>query len=57
MISNRNSQNSLLVLSSNNLYSFKSELKEELGNSNKNQNIVVELSLNEDKENYVLGYN
>ncbi len=57
MISNRNSQNSLLVLSSNNLYSFKSELKEELGNSNKNQNIVVELSLNEDNENYVLGYN
>jgi hypothetical protein len=57
MISNRNSQNSLLVLSSNNLYSFKSELKEELGNSNKNQNIVVELSLNEDNENYGLGYN
>jgi len=57
MISNRNSQNSLLVLSSNNLYSFKSELKEELGNSNNNQNIVVELSLNEDNENYVLGYN
>ena len=57
MISNRNSQNSLLVLSSNNLYSFKHELKEELSNSNKNQNIVVELSLNEDNENYVLGYN
>ncbi|MFT5294606.1 MAG: hypothetical protein ACI9YH_000612 [Colwellia sp.] len=51
MISNRITPSRRLVLSSNNL---KQELKEELDNSNKNENLVIELSLN---ENYVLGYN
>lgn len=54
MISNRITQSRRLVLSAKNL---KQELKEESDNSNKNENRVIELSLNEDNENYVLGYN
>ena len=57
MISSRIILNSRLVHSSNNLSSFNHEQKEELNNSNKSENFVIELSLNEDNENYVLGYN
>ena len=57
MINNRITPSRRLVLSANNLHSFQQERKEQLDNSNKNENIVIELSLNEDNENYVLGYN
>jgi hypothetical protein len=57
MINNRITPSRRLVLSANNLHSFQQERKEELDNSNKNENVVIELSLNEDNENYVLGYN
>jgi len=57
MISSRITPNSRLVHSSSNLFSFNREQKEKLNNSNKSENFVIELSLNEDNENYVLGYN
>ncbi len=57
MISNKTTPTRRLILSANNLYSLQQERNEVLDNSNKNENIDIELSLNEDNENYVLGYN
>jgi len=57
MISNKTTPTRRLILSANNLYSLQQERNEVLDNSNKNDNIDIELSLNEDNENYVLGYN
>jgi len=57
MNSNKTTQTRRLILSANNLYSLQQERNEVLDNSNRNENIDIELSLNEDNENYVLGYN
>jgi hypothetical protein len=57
MTSNRVIPSRRLILSAKNLYSFQQDQKEILENSNKNENIDIELSLNEDNENYILGYN
>jgi hypothetical protein len=57
MINNRITPSRRLIVSANNLDFFQQARKEDLDNSNKNENFDLELSLNEDNENYVLGYN
>ncbi|MBA6232984.1 MULTISPECIES: hypothetical protein [unclassified Colwellia] len=57
MISNNLTPKRRLILSAKNLYSFQQERKEILDNSHKNESIDIELSLNEDNEHYILGYN
>ena len=57
MISNNLTPKKRLILSAKNLYSFQQERKEILDNSHKNESIDIELSLNEDNEHYILGYN
>jgi hypothetical protein len=61
MISNNLTPTRRLILSAKNLYSFQQERKEILDNSHKNESIDIdiniELSLNEDNEHYILGYN
>ena len=57
MINNRITPSRRLIVSANNLDFFQQARKEDLDNSNKNENFDIELSLNEDNENYVLGYN
>jgi hypothetical protein len=57
MINNRITPSSRLILSANNLYYFQQARKEVLDNSSKNENFDIDISLNEDNESYVLGYN